>query len=122
MTHVGLRHVPVLEDVIGSGVTIQPKKRPWTQLSDDPRVLAYSNMDPSVYRDLGMKFAAARRFQDEVRDYKCRDSDGCEPVPGATMDSLPRMSRRTTRTVTPTTRVRPRRAQGRMRATLMRPT
>ena len=73
MTSVGLRHVPVLEDVIGTGVTIQPKKRPWTQLSDDPRVLAYSNMDPSVYRDLELKLAAARRFQDEARFAAMRD-------------------------------------------------
>ena len=72
-TSVGLRPVSALEDVIGRGVTIQPKKRPWTQLSDDPRVLAYSNMDPSVYRDMELKLAAARRFQDEVRFAAMRD-------------------------------------------------
>ena len=73
MATVGLRHVPVLEDVIGKGVTIQPESRPWTQLSDDPRVLAYSNLDPSVYRDLEVKLAAARRFRDEVRFAATRD-------------------------------------------------
>ena len=73
MTQVGLRHVPVLEDVIGTGVEIQPEVRPYQQLSDDPRTLAYSNMEPKVYQDLELKLAAARRFQDEIRFAAMRD-------------------------------------------------
>ena len=73
MTAVGLRHVPVLEDLVGKGASIRLKTDPVQQLEDDPRVLAYRHMDPAAFRDLEFKVAAARRFSDEVRFAAMRD-------------------------------------------------
>ena len=69
MVSRGLKHKLVLEDLIGEGVSVRPVQRPYTQLADDPRVLAYSNLgqDPATWRDLEWKLHAARRFHDGVR-------------------------------------------------------
>ena len=69
MASRGLKKRPVLEDLIGEGISVRAPQRPYTQLADDPRVLAYSNLgqDPATWRDLEWKLHAARRFQDEVR-------------------------------------------------------
>ena len=62
-----MRRRPVLDDMIGKGVRVPDIQRPYTQLSDDPRVLHYEHMSPDTWRDLEMKLAIARRFHDEVR-------------------------------------------------------
>ena len=69
MASRGLKRRPVLEDLIGEGISVQPVQRPYTQLADDPRVLAYSTLgqDPAVWRNLELRLHAARRFHDEVR-------------------------------------------------------
>ena len=69
MASRGLKKKPTLEDVIGEGVSVRVPKRPYTQLADDPRVLAYSTLgqDPAAWRDLELRLHAARRFHDEVR-------------------------------------------------------
>ena len=69
MASRGLKHKLVLEDLIGEGVRVRPVQRPYTQLADDPRVLAYSTLgqDPATWRELEWKLHAARRDQDEVR-------------------------------------------------------
>ena len=69
MVSRGLKKRQVLEDLIGEGVSVRPVERPYTELADDPRVLAYSTLgqDPATWRDLEWKLHAARRFQDEVR-------------------------------------------------------
>jgi hypothetical protein len=73
MVSVGLRHVPVLEDMIGKGEETHIKTDRWAKIGDDPRVLTYRHMDPNVYRDLELKLVAARRFHDEVRFAAMRD-------------------------------------------------
>ena len=69
MASRGLKKEPTLEDVIGEGVNVRVPKRPYTQLADDPRVQAYSNLgqDQAAWRDLEWKLHAARCFHDEVR-------------------------------------------------------
>ena len=69
MTSRGLKKRPLLEDLIGEGVTVRPIQRPYTELANDPRGLAYSarGQDPAMLRDLEWKLHAARRFHDEVR-------------------------------------------------------
>ena len=69
MVSRGLKKRQVLEDLIGEGVSVRPVQRPYTELADDPRVLAYSTLgqDPATWRDLEWKLHAARRFHDEVR-------------------------------------------------------
>ena len=69
MASRGLKKKPTLEDVIGEGVSVRVPQRPYTQLADDPRVLAYSTLgqDPAAWRDLELRLHAARRFHDEVR-------------------------------------------------------
>ena len=62
-----MRRPPVLDDMIGKGVRVPDIQRPYTQLSDDPRVLHYEHMSPDTWRDLELKLAIARRFHDEVR-------------------------------------------------------
>ena len=73
MASVGLKKRPRLEDMIGQGADIRIPTNPIDELGDDPRVRAYRHMDPSVYRDLELKLAAARRFSDEVRFATMRD-------------------------------------------------
>ena len=69
MASRGLKKRPVLEDLIGEGVTVRPMQRPYTELADDIRVQAYSTLgqDPAMWRDLEWKLHAARRYHDEVR-------------------------------------------------------
>ena len=69
MASRGLKKRPVLEDLIGEGVSVRPVQRPYTELANDPRVLAYSTLgqDPAMWRDLEWKLHAARRYHDEVR-------------------------------------------------------
>ena len=69
MASRGLKKRPVLEDLIGEGVTVRPMQRPYTELADDIRVQAYSTLgqDPAMWRDLEFKLHAARRYHDEVR-------------------------------------------------------
>ena len=63
----GLRPRPTLESSIGSGASLKTPTSIWAQLSDDPRVLHYSDMSVSEWRDLEVELALARRYQDEVR-------------------------------------------------------
>ena len=65
----GLKKRPQLEDLIGEGISVLAPERPYTQLGDDPRVLAYSTLghDPATWRELEWKLHVARRFHDEVR-------------------------------------------------------
>ena len=70
---VGLRKVRDLEDMIGRGTEIVPIERPYMKLLDDPRVLAYSDLDAASFAQLELKLAAARRFRDEVRHQAMRD-------------------------------------------------
>ena len=69
MAFRGLKKKPTHEDVIGEGVSVRVPQRPYTQLADDPRVLAYSTLgqDPAAWRDLELRLHAARRFHDAVR-------------------------------------------------------
>ena len=62
MASRGLKKKPVLEDLIGEGVNVRAPQRPYTQLGDDPRVLAYNTLgqDPSMWRELEWKLHAAR--------------------------------------------------------------
>ena len=68
MASRGLKKRPVLEDLIGEGVTVRPMQRPYTELADDIRVQAYSalGLDPAMWRDLELKLHAARRYHEEV--------------------------------------------------------
>ena len=54
MASRGLKKRPVLEDLIGEGVTVRPIQRPYTELADDIRVQACSTLgqDPAMWRDL----------------------------------------------------------------------
>ena len=98
MASRGLKKRPVLEDLIGEGVSVRPVERPYSELADDPRVLAYSTLgqDPATWRDLEWKLHAARRFQDEVRwaamsrggevgAHMAASGLGRAPVPGGTI-------------------------------------
>ena len=69
MVSRGLKKRPVLEDLIGEGVSVCPVQRPYAELADDIRVQAYSTLgqDPAMWRDLEWKLHAARRYHDEVR-------------------------------------------------------
>ena len=60
---VGLRKVRDLEDMIGRGTEITPIERPYMKLADDPRVLAYSDLDAASFAQLELRLAAARRFR-----------------------------------------------------------
>ena len=70
MASRGLKKRPVLEDLIGEGVSVRPVQRPYTELANDPRVLAYSTLrqDPAMWRDLEWKLHAARRFHEADGD------------------------------------------------------
>ena len=69
MASRGLKKRPVLEDLIGEGVSVRPVQRPYTELADDIRAQAYSTLgqDPAMWRDLEWKLHAGRRSHDEVR-------------------------------------------------------
>ena len=71
---VGLRKVRDLDDMIGHGTAIEPIERPYLKLADDPRVLAYSDLDAASFTQLELKLAAARRFRDEVRHTAMRNN------------------------------------------------
>ncbi len=63
-----MRRRNVLDDMIGKGgIRVPDIQRPYTQLSDDPRVLHYEHMSPDTWRELRPKLAVARRYHDEVR-------------------------------------------------------
>ena len=63
----GLRPRPTLESSIGTGFKATLPVNKMVRLSDDPRVLHYANMSVGEWRELGLKLAMARRYQDEVR-------------------------------------------------------
>ena len=60
--------------MIGRGTEITPIERPYMKLADDPRVLAYSDLDAASFAQLELRLAAARRFRDEVRHQAMRDN------------------------------------------------
>ena len=70
---VGLRKVRDLDDMIGRGTEIIPIERPYLKLADDPRVLAYSDLDAASFTQLELELAAARRFRDGLRHQAMRD-------------------------------------------------
>ena len=56
---VGLRKVRDLEDMIGRGTEITPIERPYVKLADDPRVLAYSDLDAASFAQLELRLAGS---------------------------------------------------------------
>ena len=61
---VGLKKVRDLGDMIGRGAEITPIERPYMKLADDPRVLAYSDLDAASFTQLGLRLATARQFKE----------------------------------------------------------